>query len=247
METRIGFLIVGDEILSGRTGEKNLPALARLLDAKGLEVRETRVVRDSPEIIAAAVREMAAAHDYIFTSGGIGPTHDDMTADGVALAFGVAAAENPEAAAVLAEFYRRRGLKFTAARRRMARAPEGAGILKSEFAGAPGFVFRNVFICAGVPEIFRLMAAAAAEKLPSAPRRHVLTLRADGAESEMAEALAAVQKRHAGLKIGSYPREENGAYFCHFVFAGADGAAVQKAAAEMSDFLARHNIPRRKI
>ena len=246
-ESRIGFLIIGDEILSGRTGEKNLPALAKLLDEKGLEVHETRIVRDSPEIIAAALREMRAAHDYIFTSGGIGPTHDDVTVDGVALAFDVAAAEQPQAAAVLAEFYARRELEFTAARRRMARAPEGAEILKSGFSGAPGFIIGNVFICAGVPEIFRLMAAAAVAKLPAAPRRHSLTLRADGAESEMAAALAEIQRRYAALKIGSYPREEDGAYFCHFVFSGISAAAVSAAAAEMADFLAKKNIPCRKI
>ncbi|MGI9307521.1 MAG: competence/damage-inducible protein A [Gammaproteobacteria bacterium] len=244
---RIGFLIIGDEILSGRTGEKNLPVLAELLDAKGLQIREARVAGDSPPVIAAALNEMRAAHEYIFTSGGIGPTHDDVTAEGIALAFGVAVEENAEAAAILADFYARRDLEFTAPRRRMARAPAGAAILKSDFPGAPGFIVGNVFVCAGVPAIFRLMAAAAVAGLPDFPRRSALTLRADGAESEMADALAAIQRRHAALKIGSYPREENGAYYCHFVFSGADAREIAAAAGEMSDFLAEQGIPCREI
>ena len=240
--TRIGFLIIGDEILSGRTAEKNLPALAAILAPKGLAINEAQIVADAPETIAAALRQMRAANDYVFTGGGIGPTHDDMTADGVALAFGAAVEENEDAAAVLAAFYRRRGLEFTAARRRMARAPAGATILKSEYDGAPGFVMENVFICAGVPAIFRLMAAAACAALPDYPRRYFRTLRAECPESEFAAALADVQRRYSQLKIGSYPREENGDYVCRLVFHGEDKAAAAAAIREMEDFFAANNF-----
>lgn len=234
---RIGFLIIGDEILSGRTTEKNLAALAALLANKGLAVNEAHIIGDAPPQIAAALQRMRTACDYVFTSGGIGPTHDDMTADGVALAFGVDAEENAEAAAVLEDFYTRRGLELTPARRRMARAPKGAKILKSEFPGAPGFVIENVFVCAGVPDIFHLMAAAACARLPDCPRRHSVVLRADCPESELATALADIQQRYAQLQIGSYPREDSGVYYAHLVFGGEDKNAATAAMREMADFL----------
>ena len=242
----IGLLIVGNEILSGRTLEINLPALARLLAQKGLRIDEAAVVRDRPEDIARALRRMAEACDYVFTSGGIGPTHDDVTAAGVALAFDAEVEENREAADILAEFYRRRGLELTAARRLMARAPVGAEALRSDFDGAPGFVMRNVFICAGVPKIFEQMAAAALARLPDFPRRHSATLRADAPESEMALALADVQKRWPQIDIGSYPRDDNG-YYCHLVFGGADKDAVLAAMQATSDFLQKQNIPHRQV
>ena len=244
---RIGFLIIGDEILSGRTAEKNLPALAEVLAAKGLSVDEARIVADAPQTIAAALREMRAACDFVFTSGGIGPTHDDMTADGVALAFGLAAEENAAAAAHLAEFYAARGLDFTPARRRMARAPQGAEILRSKFAGAPGFVINQVFVCAGVPDIFRLMIAAAADFLPDCPRRHFAVLRAECPESELAFALADVQQRYPDLRIGSYPREENGAFFAQLVFNGESKTSAFAAMREMADFLQKNGYKSKEI
>ena len=245
--TGIGFLIIGNEILSGRTGEKNLPVLARLLAEKGLSVDEVRVVRDSPERIAESLRQMQAKYDYIFTSGGIGPTHDDVTVDGVALALEVEVEENKEAAAVLAEFYEQRGLPLTKSRLRMARAPMGAGILRSTFPGAPGFMMDNIFICAGVPAIFERMATAAMAFLPDLPLRHSQTLRADGAESEFAERLAEVQQQWKDLDIGSYPREDENGYYCHLVFSGADADAVTQAANEMCDYFVAVRVPCRRV
>lgn len=243
----VGMLIIGNEILSGRTAEKNLGSLAGLLAQKGMRVSEARVVRDLPEAIADALNDLRAAHEYVFTSGGIGPTHDDITADAVAQAFGVQAVEIPEAAAALENLYKRRGIPFTAARRRMARAPEGARILKSDYEGAPGFVIENVFICAGVPGVFNLMAQAAIEELPSFQRRVSLTMRADGPESEMAEPLAEVQQRFPQLEIGSYPGADDEGYFCHMVFGGDDQDAVRAAAAEFEKFLDKQGIPHRTI
>ena len=243
----IGFLIIGNEILSGRTREKNLSSLSELLARKGLAVAEARIVRDSPPLIAAALRQMRETHAYIFSSGGIGPTHDDVTVEGVALAFDVPVEENAAAAAVLSDFYTRRGEQLTAARRRMARAPAGAAILKSDFAGAPGFVMDNVFICAGVPAIFNLMAAAALRFLPDLPCRCSAVLRVEAAESTFAEKLAELQQRRAELEIGSYPREEKGQYYCHLVFGGTAQSAVAEAAAEMMDFFCRAGVPCRQI
>ncbi|MGU9951114.1 MAG: competence/damage-inducible protein A [Gammaproteobacteria bacterium WSBS_2016_MAG_OTU1] len=243
----IGLLIIGDEILSGRTVEKNLPMLAIMLADKGLRIDEARVVRDVPATIANAVCQMREQYDYVFTSGGIGPTHDDVTAVGVAQGFSVEVEENAAAVEVLAAFYDTRGLEFTAARRLMARAPVGAGILRSEFPGAPGFVMKNVFICAGVPEIFRLMATAALSTIPNFPKRIYVTLRADGAESELAFALADVQQKWEQLEIGSYPRRENGHYYCHLVFSGMDENAIDEATTAMADFLQQKNIPCQRV
>ena len=232
----IGFLIIGNEILSGRTVEKNLPMLAQLLADKGLRIKEARVVSDLPPLIAAAVLDLRACCDYVITSGGIGPTHDDVSTEGVALAFGAEVIEHAEAVALLAEFYDARGLTLTAARRRMARTPQGAKLLKSEFPGAPGYVMENVFVCAGVPDIFALMAAAAVTHFPRQPLRHNLTLRVIDAESEIAEKLEAVQNKWPQLEIGSYPRNDNG-FYCHLVFSGIDKKSVRAAAGEMVDYL----------
>ena len=239
---RIGFLIIGDEILSGRTTEKNLATLASMLAQKGLAVNETRTVSDSPAHIADSLQQMRATHDYVFTSGGIGPTHDDVTADGVALAFGVVAEENADAAEILAQFYQQRGLEFTPARRRMARAPQGAKILRSKFPGAPGFVMDNVFVCAGVPDIFQLMAQAAMAGLPDCPLTHSVSLRANGPESELAFALENIQKKNPDLQIGSYPREEDGRFYCNLVFSGENKNAALSAAEEMQEFLTQAGI-----
>ena len=243
----IGFLIIGDEILSGRAADKNLPVLIEKLAAKGLGVCEARIISDDVSLIAEALTQMRISCDYVFTSGGIGPTHDDVTIEGIAKSFDKAVEENKAAKATLANFYQQRGLTLTSARRRMARAPIGATILKSRFLGAPGFIVENVFVCAGVPDIFSMMIDAAIEKLPEFPRRHSITLRVDGPESEIAEKLAEVQRQWAELKIGSYPGEENGKYFCDLVFIGDDLILIKQAIAAISQFLAENNILHRQI
>jgi molybdopterin-biosynthesis enzyme MoeA-like protein len=233
----VGFLIIGNEILSGRTTEKNLSVLAALLAPKGLRVDEVRVVRDVPTVIAKALQEMQITHNYVLTSGGIGPTHDDVTTYGVALAFNTEVIENLEALALLEAFYDGRGLEFTTMRRRMAQAPRGATPLKSEFPGAPGYRIENVFVCAGVPAIFKQMATAAALQLPDLPPRRSLSLRVMGPESEFAEQLEAVQAQWPSLEIGSYPRDDNGVLYCHLVFGGVDEKAIRSAAAKMTEYL----------
>ena len=226
--------------------KKNLPTLARILAEKGLRIAESRIVGDSPANIAAALNDMRRQCGAVFTSGGIGPTHDDVTIDGVAAAFAVPVIYHPHADKLLADFYVRHHLPYTAARRRMARAPQGADILQSRFDGAPGFAINHVFICAGVPTIFAMMAEAAAAHLPTLPPCHAMTLRVDGAESELAEALEKTQAQWTQVEMGSYPQHDDNGPYCHLVFASTDAAAAAAALNHMRDYLESHNMSARR-
>ena len=215
----VGLLVIGDEILSGRTAEKNLQTLARLLGARGLRLAEARVVGDDIAVIAAALNDMRAAFDFVVTSGGIGPTHDDITTDAVSFAFGLQAEENAAILARLKANCETRGLPLTDARRRMSRAPVGAEMMASEFEGPPGYRIANVFVCAGVPDIFTMMAEAAAKRMPQGAAFVTLSFRVVSPESAYAEMLTEVQRAHPKVKIGSYPRAFND---CAIVFTGDD-------------------------
>lgn len=236
----VGFLIIGDEILSGRTREKNLQPLAEMLAARGLRLREVRVVGDCEKAIADAVNALRGENDFVVTSGGIGPTHDDITTDGVAAAFGARAEENAEMLARLSANVAARGLELSAARRRMARAPQGAEMVECDFAGAPGYRIGNVFVCAGVPEIFALMAAAAVLRMPRAAALRSESFCARAPESAYAEILAQVQKAHPQVRIGSYPRAVND---CAIVFSGDDEKKIQAAKKEAAKKFAAADIP----
>lgn len=237
------FLIIGNEILSGRTTEKNLPVLAALLAKRGWQLGEARVVPDAAAEIAEALNALRRRHAIVFTSGGIGPTHDDITTETVAAALGEPMVEHPEALALLEKFYAARGLPFTETRRRMARTPESARLILSEFPGAPAYRAENVIVCAGVPDIFRLMAAAAAETLPQGEQRTSSELRVRCGESLFSAPLAKVAAAFPAVEIGSYPRQENGDYVCQVAFTSADDA--QRAAAQQMfcDILAADNLP----
>ena len=238
----VGFLIIGNEILSGRTREGNLPVLAELLNARGARLAEARVVRDDHSAIVAALNEMRAANDFVFTSGGIGPTHDDITTEAVAAALGVAAGEHPEALAKMRREYAARGIELTAARRRMALAPDGATLLGAEVPGAPGYRAGNVFVCAGVPAIFAKMAAAAALEIPASRPRRSVSVRVEAPEGMFAAALGAVQARHPAVEIGSYPRDEGGKFFCNIVFAGDDEEKIAAAAKDFREWLREEDV-----
>ena len=237
------FLIIGNEILSGRTAEKNLPELAELLGARGWQVGEVRVCPDVQEEIVAAVNALRRRYEIVFTSGGIGPTHDDITTDSVAAALGCAATEHADALHILTAFYDSRGMEFTAARRRMARTPAGAQVIASDFPGAPAYRAENVIVCAGVPDIFKMMAAAAVAALPTGVRRTSSALRVFAGESVFADALAQVAADAPAVEVGSYPREENGAYVCQVVFTAADDAARQAAQEQFCAYLRGENLP----
>lgn len=234
---RVGFLIIGNEILSGRTREGNLAVLADLLNARGARLAEARIVRDEPEAIVSALNALRAAHDFVVTSGGIGPTHDDITTEAVAAALGVAAIEHPDALAKMEREYARRKVELTPARRRMALTPEGARPLAAAVPGAPGYRADNVFVCAGVPWIFEKMAAAAVAEIPAGRPRVSRTVRVEAPEGFFAAELAAAQARHPAVEIGSYPRDDDDILYCNIVFAGTDAAAIDAAAADFSAWL----------
>lgn len=241
-ELSAAFLVIGNEILSGRTAEKNLPTLTALLNAHGLRLREARVVADVTADIVAAVNALRATHDYVFTSGGIGPTHDDITTDAIAAAFALPVHEDPPAAAKLAAFYRERDIPFTASRRRMARMPKTATMINSDFPGAPAYRIGNVFVCAGVPAIFKMMAEAAVQSLPRGQPRLSSALLLRCGESVFADALAQTAANHPAVEIGSYPRDDNGVFSCHVVFSGGDEEKLQQAREEFLRYVKTEKI-----
>ncbi|MGX9853993.1 competence/damage-inducible protein A [Limimaricola variabilis] len=227
-------LVIGDEILSGRTRDSNLNHLAKELTLRGIDLREARVVADDHDAIVAAVRALSTAHDHLFTSGGIGPTHDDITAPAVAAAFGLEAGVRDDARAILAAHYEARGVELNAARLRMARIPEGATLIDNPVSAAPGFSLENVHVMAGVPRIFEAMLAGLLPRIPGGKPVLSQSLRIERGEGDVAEALSALAAAHPGLAIGSYPFTENGVSGTNIVVRGADGAEVEAALVELS-------------
>ena len=222
-------LIIGDEILSGRTQDTNLNTLARFLGALGIELLEARTVGDRREQIVGALNALRAGHDYVFTTGGIGPTHDDITADAVAAAFGVGIAEHPEALAILE---RRYGAEFNAARRRMARIPAGGTLIANPVTDAPGFQIGNVFVMAGVPKIMTAMLEDVAPRLRTGAVVHARTVRVTGVgEGSVADILGAAARANRTISYGSYPfgHGSAGEIGTNLVVRGRDEAAVEAA------------------
>jgi molybdenum cofactor synthesis domain-containing protein len=199
-------LVIGDEILSGRTRDANLQVLAAFLTERGVRLKEARVVADVEADIVAALNALRARYDYVFTSGGIGPTHDDITAESVAKAFAVPCAPHPEAVEMIQSWYRARGEAATPARLRMARMPEGARLIRNSVSGAPGVAIGNVYVMAGVPSIFAAMLSAIDSDIARGPLLHARAATALRlAESRIADQLRAIQDAFLGVAIGSYP------------------------------------------
>ena len=196
-------VIIGDEILSGRTQDTNLAAIARFLAPFGIDVAEARVVPDVEAEIVAAVNALRARHDYVFTTGGIGPTHDDITADAIGAAFALPVEHHPEAMALLAARYAPGD--FNERRQRMARVPKGASLVKNSVSAAPGFQIENVFVMAGVPKIMQAMLEDIAPRLARGVPVTSRTLTVPLPEGAIAEALARIQGRYPEVAIGSYP------------------------------------------
>jgi len=198
--------LIGDELLSGRTRDINAQTIARFLAPFGIPVKEVRVVADEQDRIVAAVNALRACHSYVFTTGGIGPTHDDITADAIAAAFGVGIGEHPRAAAMLEARYKEMETEFTPARRRMARIPDGASLIDNPVSGAPGFQTGNVFTLAGVPKIVEGMLGDIGHRLETGAIVHSITVRGAGLrEGDLAEPLADLAVKYASLSVGSYP------------------------------------------
>ena len=225
-------MIIGDEILSGRTQDTNLNHIAKYLGAHGVDLAEARVVPDVTEEIVTALNHLRAKYDYVLTTGGIGPTHDDITADCVAEAFGVKLYEHPE---IIAMMKARWGdVELTPARRRMARVPEGGELVKNPVAGPPGFTIGNVFVMAGVPQIMRGMLEDVGWRLKSGAIVLSRNVRVDGSgEGVIAEPLERVAKAHPDLSLGSYPFFGPEGYGSNLVLRGRDEAELNATVGEL--------------
>ena len=199
-------ILIGDEILSGRTQDSNLKTIAQFLNPLGVEVREARVVPDVHERIVSALKEVREAFDYVFTTGGIGPTHDDITADAVAAAFGRTIDVRADALAILRPWYEARGQEMNEGRVRMARIPAGAELILNPVSAAPGFQLGNVFVMAGVPAVMRGMLQDVGHRIKGGAVVHSRTVRAAGArEGDIAEPLGELAKARPEVSFGSYP------------------------------------------
>jgi molybdenum cofactor synthesis domain-containing protein len=198
-------LVIGDEILSGRTKDKNIGYIADYLTAIGIDLKEVRVVSDDESAIVEALNALRAKFTYVFTTGGIGPTHDDITADCIAKAFGVALQYHPEAVAILKERLAKTGGELNEARMRMARIPEGAALVVNKVSGAPGFWIDNVITMAGIPTVMQSMLDEVATKLKTGTKLISETIRADAKEGDVGTELGAIAKAHPDTIIGSYP------------------------------------------
>ncbi len=228
-----GLVIIGDEILSGRTQDKNVAQIAVWLNVQGIRLSEVRVVPDVQERIVEAVNAIRTGYDYCFTTGGIGPTHDDITVDAIAAALGVPVVVHPEARAVLERYYETRG-GLTEARLRMARVPEGADLIPNRMSGAPGIRAGNIFIMAGVPHITAGMLDALTGTLEGGKPVVSGTIGCWVAESEVAEILRATEKAHEGVAIGSYPFFREGRVGANFVARATEAAVVEACLADLT-------------
>lgn len=227
-------LVIGDEILSGRTRDANMHHLAGELAKYGITLAEARFVSDESDAIARAVRALSEAHSHVFTSGGIGPTHDDITADAVAQAFAAAIDVREDARALLAAHYATTGIELNAARLRMARIPEGATLIDNPISAAPGFSLGNVHVMAGVPSIFRAMLAGVLPHLVQGAPLLSQSLTFERAEGDIAGPLGALAAQFPDLSFGSYPMHDQHGYRVNVVVRGSDGAQIDAAMTKLA-------------
>ena len=227
------FVIIGNEILSGRTQDANLSVLATALEDSGIRLEEVRIVPDATDRIADTVRELRERHDHVFTSGGIGPTHDDITCDSVAESFGVAVIHHPEAVARIRSHAERRGVELNEARMRMARTPLGADLIVNSISAAPGFSIGNVHVMAGVPMVFKAMVQELIPTLAAGTRRSSVSIDADIGEGLVASGLGGIQERYNDLEIGSYPWYRDRLFGTTLVLRGIDTGQIDAAAVEV--------------
>ena len=234
------FIVIGDEILSGRTADANINWLANRLHGLGIKLAEVRVVGDERGAIVSAVRALSGAYDLVFTSGGIGPTHDDMTTGCVAEAFGVPVVLDAEADRRLVEHYAGTDIEYNEARRKMAHVPEGAALIDNPISAAPGYIIGNVHVLAGVPSILQAMVDGLGDTLPGGAREHRLSVHTGLGEGTVAAGLGEIQAAHDGISIGSYPWFRPGAYGTVLVVSGLDRKQVEKVASEVLGLIEGH-------
>jgi molybdenum cofactor synthesis domain-containing protein len=222
-------IVIGDEILSGRTRDSNMHHLAGQLTSVGIDLKEVRMIGDEHGTIIAAVQAMSKAYDTVFTSGGIGPTHDDITADCIAAAFDKHIDVRDDARAILAAHYARSGTELNEARLRMARIPDDATLIDNPVSAAPGFTLGNVHVMAGVPSVFEAMVATVLPTLTGGAPLLSATMRIDRGEGDIAGPLGQIAKDHPALSIGSYPFQKDGKYGAHIVIRGSNQADIDAA------------------
>ncbi|WP_397542750.1 molybdopterin-binding protein [Roseovarius salis] len=231
-------LVIGDEILSGRTRDANMHHLAVMLTARGIDLKEARVVSDDAAAITRAVGQLRRERDHVFTSGGIGPTHDDITADSVAAAFGVPIGVREDARTLLEAHYAGTGQELNEARLRMARIPDGATLIENPVSAAPGFTLENVHVMAGVPRIFEAMLESLLPRLTGGAPLRSRSLEVLRPEGDIAGPLADLAERYPNLSIGSYPFQRDGAFGSNVVLRGSDPSEVDAALGELQDVFA---------
>ena len=228
-------LVIGDEILSGRTRDANMFHLAGQLTQAGIDLKEVRIVSDDRDSIIAAVKALSATHDTVFTSGGIGPTHDDITADCIAAAFDTPIDVRDDARALLAAHYAKTGAELNTARLRMARIPDGAALIDNPVSVAPGFSIGNVHVMAGVPSVFQAMVESVLPTLTGGAPLVSRTLRIDRGEGDIAGPLGELAATYPDLSIGSYPFQKDGKYGANIVIRGTDETKVDAALGELAE------------
>jgi len=221
-------LVIGDEILSGRTRDANMHFLAGELTKHGITLKEVRVVSDDHDVIVGAVQALSGSFETVFTSGGIGPTHDDITAEAIADAFGVPCGIRDDARALLQAHYDARGQELNEARLRMARIPDGASLIENPVSTAPGFTLQNVHVMAGVPSVFQAMVASVLPSLTGGQPLLSQSLDIPRGEGDIAGPLGDLAKAHPEVSIGSYPYQRDGVYGANIVVRSSDGTAIDK-------------------
>ena len=231
-------VVIGDEILFGRTRDANMHYLAGELTSLGIDLKEVRMISDDAPTITRTVKEMAGAYDNVFTSGGIGPTHDDITADCVAAAFGRPIDVRADARALLQAHYDATGRELNAARLRMARIPDGAVLIDNPVSIAPGFTIENVHVMAGVPSVFKAMVASVLPGLTGGAPLLSVSERIDRGEGDIAGPLADLAEKYADLSIGSYPFQDNGVYGANIVARGTDASQLDAFVADLKEIFA---------
>lgn len=235
-------LVIGDELLSGRTKDRNIGTIADHLTAIGIALREVRIVGDEETEIVAALNAMRHRYTYVFTTGGIGPTHDDITADSVGAAFGVPVDVDPRAVAMMEPVYAARGLMLTPARLRMARIPAGSDLIANKLSAAPGFMIGNVIVMAGVPDIMKSMLEAATDRLRTGPKMNSVSILLQVPEGEIAELFADHQRAYPDISMGSYPSFQDGIYRTELVLRGLDPGRLEGARDALAATLRERSI-----
>jgi molybdenum cofactor synthesis domain-containing protein len=235
-------LVIGDEILSGRTKDANIAVIAAHLTAIGIDLREVRIVGDNEADIVAAVNVLRDRYTYLFTTGGIGPTHDDITADCIGKAFGVPVDVDPRAVAVMKPAYEKRGLELTPARLRMARTPAGSELISNTVSAAPGFITGNVIVMAGVPAIMKAMLEAATQHLRMGRIVNAVSVILQYPEADIAELFAAHQLAYPDIAMGSYPAFVDGGYRTELVLRGRVPERLELAVTELRQKLAAQGL-----